>query len=218
MKVIFIGKSKKLITNHIYDVDYYNPNNYNISLVGLGRYYKKNFLLANGDVLPNQPFDSRKESTDKDRDLKKGDLVFCKSDHFKYLLNGSIYRVSSVEKINNYRNIITLEGYSRKLNFNYNFRKLNTKEVRSISLNQIFDKKENFSVEFVSKFKQVKNKNKILIDFLSKSILDEKRHHLDIIDWGCKLSGNYKIQREDYKDLLDKKLSEIIEIIENEEK
>jgi hypothetical protein len=51
---------------------------------------------------------------------------------------------------------------------------------------------------------------------LSKSIIDPNRHHLSILDWTCQKSGtNLGITPDDYSDILNMTLKEILEKIEN---
>jgi hypothetical protein len=92
---------------------------------------------------------------------------------------------------------------------------LTTQELRDIAINQIFDKEENFSVEFVRKIEQTKNKDKELILALSKSISDKSRHHLGVIDWSVeKSSKNLYLKSSDFDHLLDMKLSDILKILD----
>jgi hypothetical protein len=86
-----------------------------------------------------------------------------------------------------------------------------------VALSQIFDKPENFSVESVSKIKQQKtqsNKDKIVFDCLIRTLIDKNRHGLDIIDWTIDKNPNVGLTREDFKNIMDMKLSDIIEIME----
>jgi len=54
------------------------------------------------------------------------------------------------------------------------------------------------------------------MEVISKTLLDENRHHLSIIDWTCQKTGEkFRIKPEDFKDLLDMKLSDILAKIEN---
>jgi hypothetical protein len=91
--------------------------------------------------------------------------------------------------------------------------------MRDLTLSQIFDKEENFSVDFKRKFELKSNKDHLLIQTLAKSINDKNRHDLSVLDWAIKKNGEHlKIKEEDFKDLLDKPLKEILEILDNFEK
>ena len=59
------------------------------------------------------------------------------------------------------------------------------------------------------------NKNLELVKNLSRSIVDENRHHLSIIDWACQKSGtNLGITSDDYSFLMNMTLKDILEKIE----
>ena len=72
-------------------------------------------------------------------------------------------------------------GIKRKLQFNgYSFRKLSTEEAREMSLNKVlYDEEEKvISSTEVRKVDLLQNKNKELISYLAKSIIDPNRHLL----------------------------------------
>jgi hypothetical protein len=53
------------------------------------------------------------------------------------------------------------------------------------------------------------------MEVIAKTILDENRHHLTIIEWSCQKTGEkMRINPDDFKDLLNMKLSDILEKIE----
>ena len=52
---------------------------------------------------------------------------------------------------------------------------------------------------------------------LSKSIIDENRHHLSILDWACYKTGSMMgIVKEDYNELVNMSLKDILELIETQ--
>lgn len=237
MIVISKKDNRRLIAGQSYETDFFDnqavksQNGYGhgrISIKGIGYYGVENFTKADGSELPQILYDTRaKFEIIKAEDLKKGDIIVCTRDNnYKYLIKDGKYRiedVSIVEKKNRYSNIpiteglIKLEGYNRWIKWNHwSFRKLTTQESREISLSQILDKEENFSVEYKSKYEQSQNKEKILIETIASSILDPHRHHLSVIDWGVhKVKKNYNITKEDFDSLLDMKFSDILSKVEN---
>jgi len=232
MKVISKKSNKKLLKDHVYETDFFNNDKSTvgvrydfkrISIVGKGNYNVDNFTLTNGDPIPLKLYDSKKKSNITDvKDLKKGDIIVCLSDNrFKYLIEGGKYRIKDllINSTNTWvSGSIKIEGYDRWLRWSqFTFRKLSIQEKRDLSLSQIFDKEENFSVEFKRKFEQKEDKDRVLIETIAKSILDRHRHDLGLIDWACdKNGGHLKVTPEDFKHLMDKPLKEIIEIIDNQ--
>ena len=242
MKVKSKKGSKKIVKGMVYDTKFFanDPkstmgnsfrNRYGRILIeGYGMYRCADFTTTYGKPLPQIDFDERLKNyvEFKAEDTKKGDIVVCQSDRYKYLIKGAKYRVEDV-KIHQHGNTGTyvyqttemkLEGYKRWLSCNnWTFRRLNTQEYRDLALSQIFDKEENFSVDFIRKFDKSKNPDKILIETIAKSILDKYRHELDIVQWGIeKNSTTYDLHKEDFDHLLDISLRDILTIIENQTK
>ena len=61
--------------------------------------------------------------------------------------------------------------------------------------------------------------SKYVIKNLSKSIIDEGRHHLSIIDWACYKVGNgMGINQNDYEPLMNMTLKDILSKIETKSK
>lgn len=234
MKVKCLKSNRKLVKGLVYDTDHFELNPAvtgwfagRINIIGYGRYQCSNFTTTDGKELPKISYNNTVKDTNDQciSSIKKGDLIVCKSDSYAYLVNGGKYRIMDVliektSRVSNYQSgKIKLEGYTRWLQWStWKFRKLSKQESREIALSQIFDKEENFSVEFKRKFDLVdtaEDKNKVLIETLAKSILDGNRHHFDIIDWGIdKNSKTYNLKREDFKHLLNKPLSEILNYCE----
>ena len=231
MNVKSLKSNRKLIKGHTYETEYFNNDNTNnnarwyfgrILIKDIGTYRCGDFTTSDGQPLPQINYDVRvKKEPIKASDLKKGDIIVCKSDNrFKYLIKGGKYRIEGV-KANpgswGGGGDIKLEGYKRWLAWNeWNFRKLSLQESRDLALSQIFDQEENFSVEFKRKFEQSKDKERVLIETIAKSILDKYRHELDVLDWGIEKNGQtYNMTREDFEPLMDKPLREVLEIYEN---
>ncbi len=226
MQVKSLKNNNRLIKGQVYEAEYYNNllnptgvytrGHGRIQIKDIGYYTCKNFTLPNGDPLPTQLYDIRENSKYVGvSDIKKGDIVVCRhDDRFKYLIKGGRYRISDVDTS---LGKIKLEGYTRYIAWSgWVFRPLSLQESRDLTLSQIFDKEENFSVDFKRKFEQAQNKDKLLIETIAKSILDKWRHHYDIIDWGIeKNSKIYSMDRKDFGHLLEKPLSEILSIFEN---
>jgi hypothetical protein len=101
------------------------------------------------------------------------------------------------------------------------FRKLTPEESREINLNKILHN-EDAKVITDSKTRKIDlviNKNLELMKNLSRSIVDENRHHLSILDWACYKTGSTMgIVKEDYNDLMNMSLKNILELIETKSK
>ena len=148
--------------------------------------------------------------------LKANDIVVCNSDKYKYLLKGGKYRVLEVADANTWTAQIRLEGYSRFIRFNsWSFRKLSLQETREIALSQIFNQPENFSVDFIRKFEKENNKTKILLQALSKSILDPYRHEYGVLDWTIEKTKNQDLKKDDFNEIMNMTLSEVLKLYEN---
>jgi len=238
MKVISRKGNRKLLKGHVYETDFFNNDqtqtnqNYRysykrISIKGRGWYSVDDFTQTDGQPLPKTIYDRQvKVEPTKITDIKKGDVLVCLSDQrFKYLIKGGKYRIAEVRITNESSSWsaswsggdIRLEGYNRWLMWsNWNFRKLTLQESRDLALSQIFDKEENFSVEFKRKFELKSDKDVVLVETLAKSILDKNRHELSVLDWGIEKSGgHFKLTKEDFSHLMDKPLKDILEMFDN---
>lgn len=240
MIVISKVANKKLLKGHRYEVqNLWNAGNNQrwvegkVQLVGFGRYSVDSFTDTNGNSLPKTNYVSTQTQVDrfiKFEDCKEGEILVCNSDHYKTLAKGSMYKIEKLEKIESevtgfggrkWKQIVTnikFEGIKRKLKFNgWAFRKLTSEESRDISLGVILTGEEPKIVKTtdIRKIDMVVNKEKSLMEIIAKTIIDENRHHLSIIDWSCQKTGEkMRIKPEDFKNLLDMKLSDILEKIE----
>lgn len=209
--------SRKVFKNFQYKTDYINGISMRVMTqdgVYLGYYNVSDFSMPNGGDITIQ----RYNNIQNDIEVKKGDIVVCDTDSYKYLIKGGKYKVDNVfRKVSSFGTVsysVTFEGYSRKLNFNsWKFKKLSVKESRKLTIDQIFNKEENFSVEFTRKFEQVVKKEEFLMSIISKSILDKNRHNLGVIEWGIKISKD-ELKLSDFDEILDMKLSDILKILD----
>jgi hypothetical protein len=241
MIVISKVANKRLIKGHRYEVQNLWNDGTNqrwvegkVQLLGFGRYSVDSFTDTNGNALPNSNYISAQPQVErfiKFEDCKEGEILVCNSDHYKTLAKGSMYKIEKLNKVETEvsgwngnkwirrEESIKFEGINRKLKFNgWAFRKLTSEESRDISLGAILTGEEPTIVKTtdIRKIDMVANKEKSLMEVIAKTILDENRHHLTIIEWSCQKTGEkMRIKPEDFKDLLDMKLSDIIAKIEN---
>lgn len=240
--MIVISKiaNKKLLKGHRYEVqNLWNGGNNQrwvegkVELVGFGRYSVDNFTDTSGNPLPKTNYATAKTPVDrfiKFEDCKEGEILVCNSDHYKTLAKGSMYKIEKLEKVEteraswggrNYKHVetsIKFVGINRKLKFNgWAFRKLTSEENRDISLGSILTGEEPKIVKTTSirKIDMAVNKERTLMEIIAKTLLDENRHHLTIIEWSCQKTGEkMRIRPDDFKEILDMKLSDILEKIE----
>lgn len=241
--MIVISKigNKRLIKGHRYEVQNLWNNGSNqrwlegkIQLVGFGRYSVSSFTDSSGNPIGNINYTTTTTQVSrfiKFEDVSNGEILVCVSDNYKTMAKGSMYKIEKLECVETERlgwnNIkythreynIKFEGVSRKLKFNgWSFRKLTPEESREISLNTILHNEAPKIVKTsdIRKIDLVPNKNKSLMEVISKTLLDVNRHHLSIVDWSCQKTGEkLRINPDDFKELLDMKLSDILKLIEN---
>lgn len=224
MIVISLKSNTKLIKGHEYIANSFdNTNSMNwysgyISIKGFGRYKCEDFTDTSGNPLPQINYTNPSNTIQQFnvRNLKVGDIIVCNTNKYKYLVKEGKYKISHINFKTQYTTKIKLQGYNTWLNWsNGYFRKLSLQESRDIAISQIFDQPENFNVEFIRKFDKEKNKTKILLETIAKSIIDPYRHHLDIIEWGIHKEKYQQLTREDFSEMLQKPLGEILELYEN---
>lgn len=203
-----------------------------IEILGFGRFVVGNFTDTDGKPLPKikivnpLPRVVNLEFTN----LRKGDILVCKSDRYKTIAKDAMYKIESLKEVvtakmgwnkqpyNHTERTIKLEGLPRSMKFNsWVFRKLTPEESREINLNKILHN-EDAKVITDSKTRKIDlviNKNLELMKNLSRSIVDENRHHLSILDWACYKTGStMSIVKEDYNELMNMSLKDILELIE----
>jgi hypothetical protein len=189
-----------------------------------------NFTDLNGDPLPKIDITSQKVKTKRlDFDtIKNGDILVCTANNLKTIIGGCFYivedkktikRVYSAFSHNIEDKYIKLTGINRWFKYSqFNFRQPTQMELRDISLSKVLgENSEKILTKTIRKIDTVGNKNLELIKILSSAVIDPNRHHLGIIEWTVKKSGNLMgIKESDYSDLLDLKLSDIIKIIDSD--
>lgn len=229
MKVLCVRSNKKLLKGLTYDCDYINTGlithgtwsrrQNTINIVGFGSYSTTGFRFEDGTKIPidysygkiNRGYSSY-SSKDYD-DINIGDWVICNSESFKTMIKGQKYQVEDVRKAEgeirwNNRHKIKLKGSSRFVDFGYKFKKVPKEVSRDLVLKGLFDE------DVVSgKVGEVEDLDRFLMEILAKSILDKNRHHLDVIDWAINKYGKAGIQRDNFKNLLNKKLKAILETL-----
>lgn len=233
--------STKLVAGQIYEVRRLTNDSTNkrksISIDGFGNYSPKNFTMPDGSILPtinwNKPYVANTQARLDPAKIAVGDILVCMSDRYVHLMKGGKYKVSDVRKkemknsYNNstyYKYSIKFDGYGRYLEPNgWSFRALAVDESRDLNLTSMFmPEGEEIDLKINTKIRKIdvaENKNKILVEALAKAICDRNRHKLDVIDWTCSQSSKVlKITREDFKELLDMPLSEILKLIDTNKK
>jgi hypothetical protein len=204
-----------------------------VEIEGLGRFSVSNFTDIDGKELPKTNIVTAQVNTTKSldfNDFKEGDILVCKSDSYKTLAKNGMYKVEKKILIEQERKSfggnkythkefkIKFEGISRTMKFSgWRFRKLTADEVREISLNSVLLGEEPNIIKTakIRKIDMVVDKDLELMRILSKSIIDENRHHLSIIDWGCqKSSSDLGATSEDFSQLMNMTLKDILAKIE----
>jgi hypothetical protein len=204
-----------------------------VDILGIGRFSVNNFTDNDGKPLSkiNIILPTLVQETLKFEDLKKGDILVCKSDGYKTMGRGCMYqieelKVKSSQRINwnkttytHTEHSIKFVGIPRTLKFSpWRFRKLTPHEAREISLNSVLHGEDPVIVKSkdIRKIELVQNKEFELMSALSKSIIDINRHHLSITEWACQKSGsNLGITTDDYTTLLNMSLKDILTLIES---
>lgn len=205
-----------------------------VSIKGIGRFSVGNFTDENGNEVAKTNIIKPITRIEKIAfsDLKEGDILVCKSDNYKTLLEGGMYRIEKLfslsKQMQGWNGIIhtrteehvKFEGVKRKLKFSqWSFRKLSPEESREISLNQLLHDEDAPVIkdQNIKKIDMMSNKDQVLIDILSKSIIDPNRHHLTIPEWACeKIAPKLSLRASDFDHLLQMSLSEILKLAEKE--
>lgn len=235
MIVICKKATKKLVKGLRYEViNLYNDGKNQkwvegkVEIKGFGRFVVDNFTDIDGNPLPKTNILTPRLAIKflEFQDLKSGDILVCTSDSYKMLAKGGMYRIEKlIEKSKSYRNYsgtlststekhIKFEGIKRTLKFSsWRFRKLSSEESREIQLSSLLsgEKPNIITSSSIRKIDLVLNKEKELINILCKSILDENRHHLSVLDWAVqKVGTNYSVEKRDFDSLLNMTLSDIL--------
>lgn len=230
MKVISKVSSSKLIKGHEYEVEsIYNDGSNTwldgkVTIKDLGRFTVNNFKMPNGDELPKVKIE---KAILKPKDLNEtiiGDILVCKSTNYTLFNKDSLYKVidlkTSEKKYFNRtytERKVKFEGINRWIKLsNWNFRHLTDQEKRDIHLESLLNDKDPDIVKSVErKIDLEENKTDFLMKEISRSILDTSRHHLSIIEWAIEKTGKKsKLKKEDFEEILNMKLSDILKNIE----
>lgn len=241
MIVISKISNKKLIKGQRYEVlNLWNTGSNQkwveakVQLIGFGRYSVDSFTDTSGGPLPKTNYFStaiKHVPFIKHEDCKVGEILVCNSDQYKTMAKDSMYKIEKLDttetEVTNWggkksilkQTHIKFEGISRKLKFNgWGFRKLTPEETREISLSSLLSGTEPKIVKTsaIRKIELVVNKEKALMEVIARTLLDENRHFLSVIDWSCQKTGEkLRIRPDDFTDLLDMKLSDILLKIDN---
>ena len=224
MKVISKVSNKRLIKGHEYEVEsIYNDGTSNswlegkLSIENLGRFRVDNFKMPDNKAVPKIKFEKVVLKSKDVKETEIGDLLICKVDSYVLFNKDSLYKVKDikeVEKFSRYKEVsVKFEGINRWIKLsNWNFRQLTDQEKRELSLNYLLNNENPDIVDKVErKIDLDKNKNESLMKEISKSILDRNRHHLSIIEWAIEKTGSRsKIKKEDFEDILNMKLGDIL--------
>lgn len=202
----------------------------------IGWYTVNNFETTDGKPLPKIDIAHKREDIEDPLEfsqLSKGDILICKSDSYKSLVKGGMYKInelSSVSKqVKNWSgtmrtqvdNYVRFEGVSRKLMFSsWRFKRVPTDEAREMALEQILhdapDKVTRTDFRNLRKIEHIENKDNELMLVLAKSILDGNRHKLSIVEWAVQQLGRkMDLERSDYSHLMNMKLKDILKLIDN---
>ena len=153
----------------------------------IGWYTVNNFETTDGNPLPKIDI-ARKIEIEEPLEfsqLSKGDILICKSDSYKTLVKGSMYKIKELSSVSkqmkrwngttytNTDNYVRFEGVSRKLMFsNWRFKKLPTDQAREMALEQILhdapDKVTRTDFRNLRKIEHIENKDNELMQVLAK--------------------------------------------------
>jgi hypothetical protein len=206
-----------------------------IRLVGLGTYSVDGFTDINGNPVPKVNYQNpnvQETKLTEGSEVKDGDILVCLSDRYKNLTKGAMYQVEKVFKeeyqVKNFTTggppytrveyYVKFKIMSRKIRFwGWNFRKLTTAELRDFAIGDLLGEGNDKVVTDpnIKKIDLVPNKNKLLIQFLAKTILDDKRHQLSPLDWCCqKVAHNWGLKPEDFGDLMKMSMEDLFKKME----
>jgi hypothetical protein len=238
MNIICKKSTSKLIKGATYEVELLYNNGTNTSWKEgrirvkdvSGFYTVDNFTAMDGTPVQKVNLGSPVvRDIVKFEDLKVGDILVCTSDNYKTLIKNGYYKIERLDSIdkpvrygtNTYTHKeqkFKLQGVKRTLKFNsWCFRKLSTQELRDANLNELLNNQplKIISEPIKRKIDYLENKEVALIETLCLSILDKNRHKLSIIDWCCeKVGSKLGLNKEDFSELLEIPLKDILEYVE----
>lgn len=206
-----------------------------VCIKDLGWYTVNNFETTDGKTLPKIDIAHKRENIEEPLEfsqLSKGDILICKSDSYKSLVKGGMYRIENLLSVSKQAknwsggtythidNYVKFEGVSRRLMFSsWRFKKLPTDQAREMVLEQILhdapDKITKTDFKNLRKIEHIQNKDEELMLVLAKSILDGNRHKLSIVEWAVQQLGRkMDLERSDYSHLMNMKLKDILKLID----
>ena len=201
----------------------------------IGWYSVNNFETTDNKPLPKIDIARKIENVEEPLEfsqLSKGDILICKSDSYKTLVKGGMYKINELSSVSKQMknwsggtythtdNYVRFEGVSRKLMFSsWRFKKLPTDQAREMALEQILhdapDKVTRTDFKNLRKIEHIENKDNELMQVLAKSIIDVNRHKLSIVDWAVQQLGRkMDLERSDYSHLMNMKLKDILKLID----
>lgn len=201
----------------------------------IGWYTVNNFETTDGKPLPKIDIAHKREDIEETLEfsqLSKSDILICRSDNYKSLVKGGMYRIEDLFSVSKQaknwsggtythtENYVKFEGVSRKLMFSsWRFKKLPTDQAREMVLEQILhdapDKITKTDFKNLRKIEHIQNKDEELMLVLAKSILDGNRHKLSIVEWAVQQLGKkMDLERSDYSHLMNMKLKDILKLID----
>ena len=206
------SSSKRLIKGHTYEIDYmYNLNgNGHLSLKEIvGTFQANSFSKLDGSEVDSINIPAQRESYTIE-DIEVGSILYCTNKNIALIYAG-LYKVESIN-INN--SSVKLEGIDRPYKY-YNFRKASTSEAREVNLQKVINKKDILiKTKNLKKIDYLENKEFELMKVISQSILDVNRHELDILDWGIDKHSKLGLIREDFNELKEMTLKDILSLID----
>jgi hypothetical protein len=237
MKIQCVKNTSKTVKGSVYEVLQIQNNNINnqryfrsfvrikINEKVTDTYSTTNFINLDGTPISNinwssEDYKARGVAVHQRIDLgqlKKGELVVCQYST-TLLERDKIYKVEAIRP-EAYK--IKIQGSNRWLS-SYRFRQLNAQEKREMSLGGIFDD-VTLQIEDVDKTKKVRRidrlteseKRKMLLSFLFESMLDKHRNNMTVVGWAAnKRASGWGVTESDFKEFLNKKLSDIIKLNE----
>ena len=238
MVVICIKATMKLVKGLPYQVVALENSKRGIGRVwikDIGWYTVNNFETTDGKALPKIDIAHKRENIEEPLEfsqLSKGDILICKSDSYKSLVKGGMYRIENLLSVSKQAknwsggtythidNYVKFEGVSRRLMFSsWRFKKLPTDQAREMVLEQILhdapDKITKTDFKNLRKIEHIQNKDEELMLVLAKSILDGNRHKLSIVEWAVQQLGKkMDLERSDYSHLMNMKLKDILKLID----
>jgi hypothetical protein len=217
-----------------------NPNYLEgkLEIKDLGLFYVSTFTDLNKKEISKinygKPLEKRK--TTEFSSLKKGDILVCKVRDLKSIVYDRLYIIEDlfttekeVTQISYGTNApikrklksdyVSLKGIKRNIIYSpWKFEKIPTELQRDMNISSLLGISSNLNITTEVPIRKIDfsdDKEKDLIELIAKSVLDRSRHHYGIMDWiYCQIGKHLSVNKNDYEELLDMKLSDILKIID----